>query len=346
MTKVTEFDYFLPEELIAQMPLSERDASRMMVVHRDTEEIEHRNFRDLETYLKPGDVLVVNNSRVVPARLQGNKETGGKVDILLVRRLPKFKDIELWEVILKPARRVKPGIKIFFEGGNWGIVSKRLSAKKWEMEFVTTSKFGDFLREYGLAPLPPYIKRPSSEYNKLDKERYQTVYAKEPGSVAAPTAGLHFTNSIIERLKKNGVSIAEITLHVGYGTFSSIEKEHIEDHALEPEEFYISQESANIINSAERVIAVGTTTTRALETAATKTGKEVDLLSGWTDLYIYPGYKFKIVDGLLTNFHLPRSSLYILVCAFAGKSLIEKAYQQAIKEKYRFFSYGDCMLII
>lgn len=345
MTKITEFDYSLPEELIAQMPLSERDASRMMVVHRNSGTIEHSKFRDLKMYLKPGDVLVVNNSRVIPARLRGAKETGGKVDLLLLRRIPNTELNEAWEVLLKPARRVKPGVKISFEGGNWGTITKQLSAKKWEMEFTTKAKFGDFLKEYGRVPLPPYIKRSSDTSNSLDGERYQTVYAKEPGSVAAPTAGLHFTYAFIEELKKNGISVVEITLHVGYGTFSLIEEEHIEDHFLEPEEFHISPESANTINRAERVIAVGTTATRVLETAA-KAGRKVEPQSGWTDLYIYPGYEFKIVDGLLTNFHLPRSSLYILVCAFAGKTLIEKAYQQAINEKYRFFSYGDCMLIL
>jgi len=344
--KLEEFTYDLPEELIAQEPAAARDRSRMMVVHRKTGEIEIKTFRDLQEYFGEGDVFVVNDSRVFPARLIGRKETGGLIEILLLTRQPDGLPRETWEVLLRPAKRIESGMSVFFADGCRARILRRLSDKQWLLEFQTDVPFDEFLSRHGRAPLPPYIKRrkdrPRSEQ---DLERYQTVYARVEGSVAAPTAGLHFTEEVFGRLKSRAVEIAPITLHVGYGTFLPIETEQVEDHVMEKEHYTIGGETACIVNRAKRVIAVGTTSTRVLESVADAEGK-IQPVSGSTRHYIYPGYRFRRVDALLTNFHLPKSSLFLLVCAFAGQELMRKAYGLAIGERFRFYSYGDCMLIL
>jgi S-adenosylmethionine:tRNA ribosyltransferase-isomerase len=345
--KLEEFDYRLPEELIAQEPICVRDQSRMMVVHRDTGACDIRTFRELPEYFSSGDAIVVNDSRVFPARLIGRKETGGLIEILLLTRentdeIPS----ETWEVLLRPAKRVQVGMTIAFDSGCRATILKRLSEKQWLLNFQTAFPFDDFLARYGRAPLPPYIKRRKDRSrSERDLERYQTVYARVKGSVAAPTAGLHFTKEVLDRLQNRGGAIAPVTLHVGYGTFLPIETDRVEDHLMEEEHFSLGEETSRKVNGAARVIAVGTTATRVLESVADEKRK-VRPVSGSTRLYIYPGYHFRRVDTLLTNFHLPKSSLFLLVCAFAGRDVMQKAYGIAIENRFRFYSYGDCMLIL
>jgi S-adenosylmethionine:tRNA ribosyltransferase-isomerase len=344
--KLEEFNYHLPNELIAQQPCTKRDLSRMLLIDRMTHTIEESIFQQLSQYLKPGDVIVINNSKVIPARLIGNKETGGAIEILLIVRIAEDGTSQTWEVLLRPAKRVRTGDIIYCSAICEGKIIERVSEKKWIMTFTTDYKFDRFLDQYGKAPLPPYIKRKNSQEESIeDKERYQTIYAEIPGSVAAPTAGFHFSEDVMEALIKCGIHIVPITLHIGYGTFMPIKTDIIEEHSMEEEHFEIGDEEAKIINQAKRVIAVGTTSTRALESASDEKGK-IKSISASTKLFIYPGYKFKCIDGILTNFHLPKTSLYLLVCAFAGKDVIESAYRQAIKSGFRFYSYGDCMLIL
>ena len=345
--QLNEFDYCLPDELIAQEPAGVRDQSRMMVVHRESGACDIRMFRDLPEYFGKGDVIVVNDSRVFPARLIGRKETGGLIEILLLTRQNTDEaPEETWEVLLRPAKRVQSGMTITFDGGSRATILNRLSEKKWLLHFQTSIPFDDFLSRYGRAPLPPYIKRRKDRSrSEKDLERYQTVYARVKGSVAAPTAGLHFTGGVLDRLQHRGVEIAPVTLHIGYGTFLPIETDRVEDHIMEEEHFSIDEKTARKVNEASRVIAVGTTATRVLESVSDEQRK-IRPVSGSTRLYIYPGYSFRCVDTLLTNFHLPKSSLFLLVCAFAGRELMQKAYSLAIENRFRFYSYGDCMLIL
>ncbi len=344
--KLEEFAYDLPEELIAQEPAAVRDQSRMMVVHRETGRFEIRTFRDLPEYFGEGDLIVINDSRVFPARLIGRKETGGLIEILLLTRQPGGLPEETWEVLLRPAKRVEIGMTVTFATGCRARIVRRLSEKQWLLEFQTDIPFDDFLARFGRAPLPPYIKRKRDRSrSQQDLERYQTVYARVKGSVAAPTAGLHFTEEVLDHLRSRAVGIAPITLHVGYGTFLPIETERVEDHVMEEEHYTIGGETASMVNGAKRIIAVGTTSTRVLETVANDEGK-IRPVSGSTRLYLYPGYRFRRVDALLTNFHLPKSSLFLLVCAFAGRERMQEAYRFAIEKRFRFYSYGDCMLIL
>lgn len=339
---VKEFYYELPEELIAQEPLPERDKSRLMVVHRDTRSFEHRIFENVVDYLEEGDCLVLNDTKVIPARLLGTrKDTGGKIEFVLLKRIEKDK----WEILVKPGRRAKIGSEFTFGDG-------RLQAKVLDytdaggriVEFYYEGVFEQILDELGKMPVPPYIKKELE-----DKDRYQTVYARKPGSAAAPTAGFHFTERLLKKIEQKGVKVCYITLHVGLGTFRPVKEEKVEEHKMHQEYFEINEETARIINATKqqgkRVIAVGTTSTRTLETVADENGL-VKSRSGWTDLFIYPGYRFKVVDGLITNFHLPESTLLMLVCAFADKKLIMSAYKEAIRERYRFYSFGDAMLIV
>lgn len=339
---VKEFYYELPKELIAQEPPRERDKSRLMVVRRDTRSFEHRIFENIVDYLEEGDCLVLNDTRVIPARLLGiRKDTGGKIELVLLKRIEGDK----WEVLVKPGRRARLGLEFSFGDG-------KLRAKVLDytdaggriVEFYYNGIFEHVLDELGKMPVPPYIKK---ELN--DKERYQTVYARKPGSAAAPTAGFHFTKELLKKIEQKGVRICYITLHVGLGTFRPVKEEKVEQHKMHHEYFEVDDKTAQVINATKqhgkRVIAVGTTSTRTLETVADENGF-VKGKKGWTDLFIYPGYRFKVVDGLVTNFHLPESTLLMLVCAFADKELIMSAYKEAIDKKYRFYSFGDAMLII
>lgn len=347
--KIEEFDYHLPEELIAQKPAEKRDASRLLVVHRDTGETEHRHFYDILEYLNPGDCLVLNNSKVLPARLFGTKEkTGAKVEFLLIKRI----EGDLWETMVKPGKRLKPGDSVLFsekpllraEIKDYGNDGTRL------VEFQYEGLFMERLEELGSMPLPPYIERSSQEE---DKDRYQTVYCEEEGSVAAPTAGLHFTDELLEQAKVKGVELIYVTLHVGIGTFRPVKCENIEEHSMHFEEYHISEESAAAINKAKRegrrIISVGTTSTRTVESAAyydeAADCMQVKSGEGSTGIFIYPGYEFKIIDSLVTNFHLPKSTLLMLISALYDREKILAVYEEAIREKYRFFSYGDAMFI-
>lgn len=320
-----DFDYALPRELIAQEPAAERDASRLMVLHRDTGAVEHRSFRDIARYLRREDVLVINDTRVIPARLLGRRPTGGRVEALLVEPL----DGTRWRALLDTPRRLKPGDTLEFSGAKATIVGN----DPWVLDFGEDIR--PRLSEIGVPPLPPYIRR---AVRRSDFERYQTVYARREGSIAAPTAGLHFTPRVLESLPCRVVSV---TLHVGVGTFKPIRAERIEEHRMDPERYEVSPEAWDAVRSARRVVAVGTTCVRTLETVA-RTGK----LSGESDLFIYPGFEFRVVGALLTNFHLPRGTPLVLACAFAGRENVLAAYQEAIRERYRFFSYGDAMLIV
>ncbi len=339
--KVSDFDFYLPEELIAQHPLEKRDTSRLMVLDKETGEIEHKVFKDIVGYLNEGDTLVLNNTRVMPARLIGAKEgTGGKIEFLLLKRLEGDK----WECLAKPGKSAKPGRR--FEFGNGKLkceVLEVLETGNRVIEFEYDGIFEEVLDSLGEMPLPPYI------HERLeDRERYQTVYSKEKGSAAAPTAGLHFTEELLKEIKEKGINIVYLTLHVGLGTFRPVQVDDINDHIMHSEFYQLSKESADIINNTKkngkRVIAVGTTSTRTLETIAGEDGK-VKEASGWTDIFIYPGYKYKVVDNLITNFHLPESTLIMLVSALAGRDHVINAYNEAVKEKYRFFSFGDAMFI-
>lgn len=320
------------------MPLLEREKARLLVVKRKEKKIEHRSFRDLFHYLSYGDLLVLNDTRVIPARLSGKKETGGRAEILLLRRLRK----NTYEALARP--RVKVGATISF---NEEIKAKILEKRdgKYRIEFLYPKRIEEILEKIGEIPLPPYIKRKTLP---LDREYYQTVYSKKNGAIAAPTAGLHFTEEFLQKVKEKG-NLTFVTLNIGWGTFKPIRKEDIEEHRMEKEYFELSSTAAKLINKtkkeSKKIIAVGTTAVRVLETAARSNGR-VEPEEGWTSLYIYPGYRFKITDSILTNFHLPSTTLFLLVSAFAGKELIQKAYSEAIKRKYRFASYGDAMLIL
>jgi S-adenosylmethionine:tRNA ribosyltransferase-isomerase len=341
--KISDFDYQLPDELIAQEPLSARQASRMMVVNRPAGTVEDRMFTDLPDGLTPGDVLVLNNTKVFPARLLGRSETGANVEIFLVREIEDL----VWESLARPARRLPPGKRIYFDRGLYAEVVDRVPDGKLVVRFDVTGRFEDILERIGNTPLPPYIKRSDGTLEQ-DKTRYQTVYAKERGSIAAPTAGLHFTDDVIAGIQARGVEIIEITLHVGYGTFEPVRVDDISEHRVSPEHYEINERSAKLLAQAvaerRRIVAVGTTTTRALESCVARNGRLV-AGRGTADLTITPGYEFKVVSSLLTNFHLPKSSLLILVSTFAGRELIMKAYEHAVAERYRFYSYGDCMFI-
>lgn len=344
--ELKDFSYFLPEELIAQRPCPQRDSSRMMLLERKGEKTGDCAFSQLPDFLQNGDVLVINNSKVIPARLFGKKKTGASLEILLLTKKGGTDTSPLWEVLLRPAKRLKENDVIVLDTDCEAKVLARISEKKWLLHFTCNGSFEDFLKIHGHAPLPPYISRKRNNGQFADDlTRYQTIYAKEPGSIAAPTAGLHFSEKVMQSLQEKGIQIAPVTLHVGYGTFLPIEVSHIENHIMEPEYYELNAETADIINNARRVIAVGTTSTRTLESIADEKGL-IKAQSGFTDLFIYPGHKFRRVDGLLTNFHLPRSSLFLLVCAFAGTDFIQKAYQHAVNNRYHFYSYGDCMLIL
>ena len=336
-----DFYYDLPPELIAQHPLKDRAGSRLLVLDKETGKIEHKNFRNIIEYLNPGDCLVMNNTRVIPARLYGVKEdTGGKIEFLLLKRI----DLNTWNVILKPGKRARTGARFVFGDGllKAEVIEVRPDGNRI-VRFEYDGVWEELLDKLGEMPLQPYIKE------KLeDKERYQTVYSKIEGSAAAPTAGLHFTNELLEDIKDKGVKTAYLTLHVGLGTFRPVSVENVEEHVMHTEHYEVSQEAADIINettkSGGRIIAVGTTSVRTLETVAEDNGT-MKAEIGDTSIFIYPGYKFKVTDSIITNFHLPESTLLMLVSAFAGKENIFEAYEQAVKEKYRFFSFGDAMLL-
>ena len=339
--KVSDFNYYLPEELIAQTPIQKRDESRLMVLDKTNKTIEHKVFKDILDYLKPGDCLVRNNTKVIPARLYGVKEdTGVNVEFLLLHRI----EGDVWEVMVHPGRRLKKGVKVTFGDGLLKAeILEQMENGNRKVKFEYKGIFNEILDQIGLMPLPPYIKE-----RLKDKDRYQTVYAKYEGSAAAPTAGLHFTDELLEKIKAKGVEIANVTLHVGIGTFRPVKVENIEDHDMHSEHYYIKQEDADKINNARknggRIISVGTTSCRVLESVADENGyvKEVE---GDTSIFIYPGYKFKCIDCLITNFHLPESTLIMLVSTLAGKDFVMSAYEEAVKERYRFFSFGDAMFI-
>ena len=339
--KTSDFNFHLPEELIAQHPLEKRDTSRLMVLDKATGEIEHKHFYDVLNYLNPGDTLVLNNTRVLPARLIGEKEnTGGKIEFLLLKRIEGDK----WECLAKPGKRAKIGtIFTFGEGKLKCKVVDIVEEGNRVIEFIYDGIFEQVLDELGEMPLPPYITE-----RLEDRERYQTVYSKEKGSAAAPTAGLHFTEELLQNVKEKGVNIAYVTLHVGLGTFRPVKVENILEHHMHSEFFQITEEAAQKINHAKenggRVICVGTTSCRTIESAADEDG-HLKACSGWTEIFIYPGYKFKVLDCLITNFHLPESTLVMLVSALAGREHVLAAYEEAVKERYRFFSFGDAMFI-
>ncbi|MCM1257224.1 MAG: tRNA preQ1(34) S-adenosylmethionine ribosyltransferase-isomerase QueA [Roseburia sp.] len=339
---VKDFYYDLPQELIAQDPLEHRDDSRLMVLNKSSGEVRHRIFRDITEYLKPGDCLVINNTKVIPARLYGIKEeTGAQIEILLLKRREK----DIWETLVKPGRKVKIGTRISFgEGILEGEVVDVVQEGNRLIRFQYEGIFEEILDKLGQMPLPPYITHPLQ-----DKNRYQTVYAKHDGSAAAPTAGLHFTPELLESIKNMGIEVAEVTLHVGLGTFRPVKETDVLKHHMHSEFFQIDADAAEKINRAKargyRVISVGTTSTRTLESAADHQGFLTEK-SGWTDIFIYPGYEFKVIDGLITNFHLPESTLVMLVSALAGRERVLNAYKVAVEERYRFFSFGDAMLII
>ena len=340
--KVSDFNYNLPQELIAQVPIKNRDESRLMVLDKKNKTIEHKIFKDIINYLKPGDCLVRNNTKVIPARLYGIKEeTGINVEFLLLNRI----EGDYWEVMVRPGRRLKEGTKVIFGNGILQAeILEIMNGGNRKVKFTYEGIFNEILDKIGLMPLPPYI------HEKLkEKDRYQTVYAKYEGSAAAPTAGLHFTNELLEEIRQKGIDIANVTLHVGIGTFRPVKEENVEEHAMHTEHFYIKQEDVEKINKAKkeghRIIAVGTTSCRVLESIADENGY-VKPIEADTGIFIYPGYKFKCIDGLITNFHLPESTLIMLVSALAGKDYIMHAYEEAAKEKYRFFSFGDAMAIL
>ncbi|MRH43003.1 tRNA preQ1(34) S-adenosylmethionine ribosyltransferase-isomerase QueA [Aquibacillus halophilus] len=340
---INDFDFELPEELIAQTPLADRTSSRLLVMDRKSKTIEHRIFSDITSYLHPGDCLVLNDTRVLPARLYGSKQdTGAKIEVLLLHQ----QEADQWEVLVKPAKKIKEGSVISF--GENKLVATCIDVKEHGgriLKFDYQGIFLEVLNDLGEMPLPPYIKE-----QLPDKERYQTVYAKEEGSAAAPTAGLHFTKELLESIRNMGVEIAFITLHVGLGTFRPVSVDSIDDHDMHSEFYHMSQETAEqldrIRKNKGRIISVGTTSTRTLETIARDNDGNFTEASGWTDIFIYPPYTFKAIDGLITNFHLPKSTLIMLVSALAGQSFVLDAYHEAINQRYRFFSFGDAMLII
>lgn len=338
--KTSDFYYDLPPELIAQTPLQRRDGSRLMVLDKDTGAVEHRHFFDLPDYLRPGDCLVLNDSRVLPARLIGRRETGGVSEVLLL----VDKGNNVWECLVRPGKKLRPGAKVIFGDGQLvAEIQEVLPDGNRLVKFHYEGIFLEILEELGRMPLPPYIKE-----ELQDQERYQTVYSRVPGSAAAPTAGLHFTPELLEKIQRMGVHLAYVTLHVGLGTFRPVKVEDVESHDMHSEYCMVSQEAANIITETKqkggRVICVGTTSCRTIESFANEDGT-MDPHAGWTKIFIYPGYKFKCLDALVTNFHLPESTLVMLVSALAGKENVLGAYAQAVKERYRFFSFGDAMFI-
>ena len=338
--KTSDFNYQLPEELIAQTPLERRDGSRLMVLNRETGEIQHKHFYDVIDYLNPGDCLVMNDSRVLPARLMGHRPTGGVVEVLLLRDLGN----KCWECLCKPGRKMQVGNEVIFGDGELTAVVREVQEDgNRVVEFRYEGIFLEVLERLGKMPLPPYIKE-----ELQDQERYQTVYSKVLGSAAAPTAGLHFTPELLEQIKAKGVNIGYVTLHVGLGTFRPVKEDEITDHEMHSEYCVISQETADLINRTKanggRCICVGTTSCRTLESWAAEDG-HMEAKAGWTNIYIYPGYRFKVMDGLVTNFHLPESTLIMLVSAFAGREHVLAAYEEAVREKYRFFSFGDAMFL-
>ena len=339
---VKDFYFDLPQELIAQDPLEDRASSRLLVLDKHTGEITHKGFRDILEYLKPGDCLVINDTKVIPARLFGVKEdTGAKIEILLLKR----RENDIWETLVKPGKKAKPGTRIVFgEGLLTGTVLETVDDGNRLIQFSYEGIFEEILDQLGQMPLPPYIT-----HQLKDKNRYQTVYAKHEGSAAAPTAGLHFTKELLKQVEDMGVKIAHVTLHVGLGTFRPVKVEHVQDHHMHSEFYVVEESEAKKINDTKdaggRVICVGTTSCRTVESAADENGR-LKAGTGWTDIFIYPGYQFKILDGLITNFHLPESTLVMLVSALAGREHILAAYEEAIRERYRFFSFGDAMLIL
>ena len=338
--KTSDFDFYLPEELIAQTPLERRDASRLLTLDKTTGEVGHHHFYDLPRYLRPGDCLVMNDSRVLPARLIGHRTTGGVCEVLLL----VDKGEGLWECLVRPGRKLKPGAQVIFGDGQLtATIEAEIEDGKRLVRFHYQGIFLEILEQLGKMPLPPYIKT-----ELQDQERYQTVYSKVVGSAAAPTAGLHFTPELLAQIRDMGVKECYVTLHVGLGTFRPVKAEDIQDHEMHSEFCQISQETADIINETKknggRVICVGTTSCRTIESFAAEDGT-MTARSGWTNIFIYPGYRFKVLDALITNFHLPQSTLIMLVSALAGREHVLAAYEEAVKEKYRFFSFGDAMLI-
>ena len=349
MLSLNDYNYDLPEKLIAQKPVKKRDRSKLLLLNRKTGELSHREFSEIYKYLLPGDILIINNTEVIPGRLLGRKETGGKAEVLILDYAGgkagsgKFTS----ECLINASKHTKAGTFIFFGNGLKAEVTGFFDGV-YSLKFYCSSDFESLLYKMGKIPLPPYIKRNENDSSFNDKTAYQTVYAREKGAVAAPTAGLHFTKELIEKLKLKGVEIAVITLHVGYGTFLPVRSSDIRDHRMHSERFFIPESTADIINRARkegrRIIAVGTTCVRTLEFASDKNGV-VNSGNGTCNLFIYPGYTFKVIDAMITNFHLPKSTLLMLVSAFAGRENILNAYKKAIKNKYRFYSYGDAMLI-
>jgi S-adenosylmethionine:tRNA ribosyltransferase-isomerase len=338
--ELSEFDYSLPDELIAQEPLPDRAASRMMVIRRSSGSIEHRSFRDLPQYLAAGDCLVLNDSRVIPCRVFGKKiGYDRQVEIFLLK--PTTPDRRAWRALVRPGRHLRPGTRIFIVPGLQADILEAGERGERLVHFNCNGDFERLLESAGHMPLPPYIHRSDTP---CDRERYQTVYASNPGSAAAPTAGLHFTGEVLDACRASGAQVARVTLHVGLGTFQPLSDDRVESNRLHSEPFLIDEVNAELLRSAQRRIAVGTTAARVLETAAQR--GELQAQAGETDIFIYPGHHFKAVDGMLTNFHLPKSSLLLMICAFAGKDLVLQAYRTAVEQRYRFFSYGDCMLIL
>jgi len=352
-TKLSQFDFDLPKELISQYPSPNRDESKLLVLHRDTGKIEHRVFKDALEFFDDGDTMIFNNTKVFPARMYGKKEkTGAKIEVFLLRELNR--DQRLWDVLVDPARKIRVGNKLYFsdDDGNDVLVAEvvdNTTSRGRTIRFLhdgSEEEFYNDLNSLGNTPLPKYISRPAEE---MDRERYQTVYAKEVGAVAAPTAGLHFSRELLKRLEIKGVNFAELTLHVGLGTFRSIDVEDLSKHKMDAEFFRISAAAAETVNKSKekgkRICAVGTTSMRSIESAVSSNGL-LKAAEGWTNLFIYPPYDFSIANSMITNFHLPKSSLLIMICAFGGYDLVMEAYQEAIKHEYKFFSYGDAMLII
>jgi S-adenosylmethionine:tRNA ribosyltransferase-isomerase len=348
---IREFDYELPAELIAQYPIERRDQSRLMVINRKNKTIEHRQFFEITDYFMPGDVLVLNDTKVIPARLIGRKQSGGKVEVFLLRPHENGSvDEKIWHCLINCSKKPKLNSKIFF---NQSLTAEIIEEERegFKVEFSHAGDFEQILNSIGRTPLPPYIKRENGteDDERLDRERYQTTFARSRGAVAAPTAGLHFTSKLLNRIREKGVDVLFLTLHVGWGTFHPVRVEQIEEHCMHSEHYVLNSSVARVINEARRrrsrIVSVGSTATRSLEFLANGQGA-VKPGRGYTNLFIYPGYNFKIIDSLITNFHLPRSTLLMLVAAFAGREFVLEAYREAIKENYRFYSYGDAMIIV
>ena len=348
--KLSNFTYDLPKELLAEYPSDQRDESRLMVLHRDSKKIEHKHFKDVIDYFDDGDAFVLNNTKVFPARLMGNKEkTGARIEVFLLRELSR--DQRLWDVLVDPARKIRIGNKLYF-GNDDSLVAEVIdntTSRGRTLRFLydgTYEEFREKLLELGQTPLPKYIKREEEDF---DKDRYQTIYAKNEGAVAAPTAGLHFSKHLLKRLQIKGISLAELTLHVGLGTFSPVEVEDLSKHKMDSEELFINQKAVDIVNETKnnkkKVCAVGTTVMRGLESSVSSIGT-LNPYVGWTHKFIFPPYQFSIANSLITNFHMPKSTLLMMVSAFAGHDFMMEAYEEAVKEKYRFYSYGDAMLIL